>query len=271
VPLTYPAHQAPAIALKIVRPRWFDGTALCVGAALPDLAYPFGSWLAWQSHKAMGIAVWAVPVAVAICALLRRRAAAGIFAHLPDAGPLRLRSLRVIGTRRPPLLITVWSAALGAGSHIVIDAFTHRGWWGARLLGLSEWPGEYVVPDILQAVGHVVGTLAALLLLIHIARRGLLERWYGAPAVEAARRVDVTGRVRFWSTFGLVFAVPVLVVLMVGRDPVFVGVAATVAGLLVAGWLGGEALGTGTQGESPSRRVPSSTTSTSGRLPSGGG
>jgi hypothetical protein len=250
VPLTYPAHQAPAIALKVLRPERFDGTALCVGAAMPDLAFPFGSWLAHHSHTAFGLFVWALPVTTVVCAVLRWRAAAGIFAHLPDAGPLRLRSLRVIGTKRPSAWITLWSGALGAVSHIVIDAFTHNRRWGAEWLGIDEvigsrpGLGEYTGATLLQYVGHTAGSVAAILLLLYVARRRLLERWYGQELVDAVRQVDVapTDRLRFWSAFGLTVGFPVLVAPALGREPLFVAVAMTVAGLVLAGSLAGEDL-----------------------------
>ena len=273
VPLAYPAHQAPAIALKILRPEWFDGTALCVGAAMPDLAFPFGSWLAHHSHSALGLVVWALPVTTVVCAVLRWRAAAGIFAQLPDAGPLRLRSLRVIGTKRPSVGITMWSGALGAVSHIVIDAFTHSTRWGAEWLGIDDvlghWPflGEYTVAGLLQYAGHTAGSVAAILLLIYIARRRLLERWYGQRLVDAVRRVDVTptDRLRFWSAFGITVGIPVVAAHVLEREPLFVAVAMTVAGLVLAGSLAGEDLRhverhvtdvPARDGRSPGRRAP---------------
>jgi hypothetical protein len=245
--------------LKIVRPDRFDGTALCVGAAMPDLAYPFGSWIAHHSHSALGLVVWALPVSLVICRLLRWRAAAGIFAVLPDAGPLRLRSLRVIGTKRPSVSVTAWSAALGAASHIVIDAFTHSRWWGAELLGfdaaVARWPipGDQTVASLLQLLGHTAGSAAAILLLVYIAHRRLLERWYGQDLVVAVRRIGVAAdqRLRFWSVVGLTIGLAVAGALVAGRELVFVIVAATVAGPVLGGTVVGENLA-----HSPEPRAP---------------
>jgi hypothetical protein len=250
MPLTFPAHQGPVLALKIVRPDWVDATALCVGAAAPDLAYPFGSWLSRQSHTAWGLVVWAVPLSLVICWLLRWRAAAGIFAHVPDLGPLRLRSLRVLGTRRPALPITLWSVALGAASHMVIDGFTHSRRWGARWLGidqvLGEWPlrGEYSGAAILQYIGHTAGSLVAVALLLYVAQRRLLERWYGADLVDDVRQIVVLRhhRVLFWLGVSLAVAVPTIGARVLGRDPSFVFVAMLAFGMLAAGLVAGEDL-----------------------------
>ena len=245
MPLTFPAHQAAVLPLKLWRPQWFDATALCGGAAAPDLAYPLGWWLNRQSHTAVGVAVWAIPFTLLVCGILRRRAAAGVFAHLPDAGPLRLRSYRVLDRRRPLLLITLVSAFIGATSHVLVDGFTHERRWGARWLGLEavigELPvrGELSVARALQYAGHVGGSLVAVALFVHVGRRRLLERWYGTDTVSARRAVVVSPafRVAFWA----VALAPPLAVgawASAGRDyGMFATMLAGVVGLLAAGTL----------------------------------
>jgi hypothetical protein len=246
VPLTFPAHQAAVLPLKLWRPRAFDATALCAGAAAPDLAYPLGSWLGHQSHTALGIAVWAVPCTLVVCGLLRWRVASGLFAHLPDLGPFRVRSYRVLVRRRPLLAVTVLCALLGSASHVVIDGFTHNGRWGAEWLGLDQWVvadlpvrGELTAARGLQYLGHVGGSLIGLALFAQIGRRRLLERWYGAAAVAAERRVVVSPAQRavFWA---VALVPPVVVagwVVAHGGEMIFGPLTAAVAGLLVAGGL----------------------------------
>lgn len=246
MPITFPAHQAPVLPVKLRWPDHVDATAMCVAAAAPDLAYPLGRWLHDQSHTAIGVVVWAIPLTVVVATVLRWRAASGVFAHLPDMGPLRLRSYRVLGTRRPRLLLTVTSAAFGATTHIVIDGFTHDGRWGANWLGLNR--GHYAVPfvpgtfsdaRILQYLGHTLGSLAALALFAHIGNRRLVERWYGDATTAAARTVRASGlqHLLFWS---ICLAPPVAAValsLAAGRPAVFAALGALLAGLLLAGSL----------------------------------
>lgn len=243
MPLTFPAHQAPVLPLKLWRPHLVDGTALCASAAAPDLAYPFGSWVAHESHTAIGVALWAIPFTVLVCAAIRWRAAAGVFAHLPDLGPLRLRSYRVLVRRRPPVAVTLLSALVGSASHVVIDAFTHEGRWGSKWLNLDhvigDAPirGELTVARALQYLGHVGGTVVGLALLIDIGRKRLLERCYGCDAVATDRMVSVSSlqRLVFW-TIALVppFAAAAWASAS-ERNPTFATLAAAVVGLLVAG------------------------------------
>lgn len=211
MPFTFFAHQAPVLPLKTARPQWFDGTALCVGSMAPDLGYPIGLWVEGQTHSAIGLLTWSLPATLVICWAIRRWVAATAFAHVPDT-PARLHSLRVLGLRRPPWWQTVTSALVGAGTHVLIDAFTHRTRFGARWLGLDHQLGHLELPlsgpvspaGILQYLGHTVGSLVGMVLLVRIARRGLIEEWYGAERVATARRFTLTPAARrtFWAIVG---------------------------------------------------------------------
>lgn len=245
MPLTFPAHQLPVLPLKLWRPAWFDATALCVGAAAPDLANPLGAWMQHQSHTAIGIAAWSVPFTLVACALLRWRGAAGIFAQLPDAGVFRLRSYRVLGRRRPRVGVTIVSALIGAISHVVVDGFTHTGRWGANWAHLNTVIAngprgrEVTIAKLLQFGGHTVGSVAALCLFAFIGHRRLLEAWYGAAAVEDARWVNVASRERFifWAVALAPVACTIAACVVTGRILIFATILATVVGLLGAGCL----------------------------------
>ena len=243
MPLTFPAHQSFVIGLKMKWPRGVDATALCIGAAMPDLAYPLGDWLNRQSHAFIGVVVWAIPVTLVAAALVRWRAGAGIFAHVPDLGPLRLRSYQVLSLRRPPLLVTLVSAVVGAGSHVVIDAFTHRSRWGAQWLGLDRVVGtvpirgEFTWARVLQYLGHTVGSVAFVLVIVWIASRGRLGQWYGPEAVDRVRRLRVTPgrRLLFWA----VVLAPVVAAVASGPQTnsgrVFLPILGLFVGFLAAG------------------------------------
>ncbi|MCP3988143.1 MAG: DUF4184 family protein, partial [Actinomycetia bacterium] len=235
MPVTFPAHQGLIAWTKLRWPSLIDGTAVCIGAAAPDFAYSFSHWMNVRSHTAVGLVLWAIPFTVVAAYVTRWRAAAGIFAHLPDLGPLRVRSYRVLGERRPGFVVTLASAVVGAGSHVLIDAFTHGGRWGADLLGLNAVlftapiRGDFTVARVGQYFAHVVGSLTFVVLLVMVARGGLLERWYRAERVEAVRAYEpgLAERVRFWS---MVFIPTVAAVVVVGpffdRSPVFLTITA---------------------------------------------
>jgi hypothetical protein len=247
LPLTFPAHQGFIAPIKLRWPNAIDGTALCIGAAAPDLAYALGDWLNHQSHSAIGVLLFAVPFTLVAAAITRWRAASGIFAVLPDLGPLRLRSYRVLANRRPAFFVTLSSALIGAGSHAIVDGFTHRGRWGADWAGLNEvlftvpGRGDFSAARVLQYVGHSFGSFAFVVVLFVIASSGRLEHWYGVDAVARARSVTLTTsrRALFW----LMVSVPTLAFAFLASDlglsriffPILVlTVSVLLAGVLVA-------------------------------------
>ncbi|MCC6225330.1 MAG: DUF4184 family protein [Microthrixaceae bacterium] len=220
MPLTFFAHQAPVLPLKLARPNRFDATALCVGSMAPDLGYPLGGWIGGGSHTWIGQLTWSLPATLVICWALRRWIAEVAFAQLPDTRA-RLHSLRVTALRRPPLLQTVLSAAIGTTTHVVIDAFTHRERWGARWLGLGRPLGDFHLPlagpvstaGILQYLGHSIGSLVGLALVVQICYRRRIDEWYGPAAIVRARNVmlDRSSRILFWAVVAAALAAGVTI------------------------------------------------------------
>lgn len=244
MPLTFPAHQAVVLPIKLRWPDRTDATAMCVGAAAPDLLYPVAG-IGTSSHSITGVLIGAVPLTLAICWLLRRRSALGVFANLPDAGPFRLHSYRVITQRRPGAWMTLLGALLGAFSHVAIDAFTHSGRWGSDLLGLDEvlftapLRGAMTGARTLQYLGHSLGSLIAIGLFLYIGRSRRLEQWYGAAAVADARTFAITpsARLKFWAVLGGVAALVAAGLSGAGGSPTFSAIDGVVFGALVAGAL----------------------------------
>jgi hypothetical protein len=184
MPATFPSHQAAVLGLKLWRPQWFDGVALGVGAAAPDVAYLFdGSGLpVWPlSHQWHGLLLWNLPVTLVLASLFRR-ASPVVAAHLP-AGPMfALRDCGALAGVRHPWWVTWSSASLGAASHIVADNV--------------EDLNPYLDPTLSMA-----GAVVTVLILCRIARQRLIRAWQGpAPSVEPRHG-------RFWMTAACV-AVP---------------------------------------------------------------
>jgi hypothetical protein len=176
MPATFPSHQGAVLPLKLWRPQWFDGVALAIGAAAPDVAYTLdGSGLpVWPlSHQQRGLVLWCLPVTL-LLAWVVRRAAAIVAAHLPRV----LRDYGVLGVTRHRWWVTWSSALIGAESHLLLDR-----------LGQSraiEWT--------LDALGAAVTLIA----MVHIGRSGLLRVWHG-HAPDRRRRPAM-----FWGTAAVV-------------------------------------------------------------------
>ncbi len=241
MPVTFPAHQGLIVGAKLRWPRHIDDTALCVGAAAPDLAYALGPWLNRHSHTLVGLAVFAVPVTLVAVGLIRWRVAQGVFAHMPDLGPLRLRSYAVLSEGKHSWPLALLSSLIGAGSHIFIDGFTHPARFGAQWLGFDRVVvstpifDEVTIAGVFQYLGHTAGSLAFVGALILISSRGALEQWYGASEVAEARAKQATNMSLFWV---LALGPPVLALFLapsLGRPPVFLAITVGFVSLHLAG------------------------------------
>src|SRR5439155_2163465 len=124
VPLTFPSHAGVVVPLKLWRPRWFDGVALVLGSTAPDLPYAIHRYAEIRAHTWWGLVWFCVPVTMLGCVAVRW-AVAVTAAHLPMGGPLRLRDYGGLRDVRHPLLVTAFSAWLGALSHRLWDVVTH--------------------------------------------------------------------------------------------------------------------------------------------------
>lgn len=244
MPLTFPAHQAFVVPLKLWRPRWFDGIALVVGSGSPDLFNAVDSIDTFNSHHLGGVVV-AVAFTIIYATLLRRFAIDGLFGSLPNFGPLKARSYRVLAQGRPRFLVTALSAFIGVASHIFVDSFTHTGRFGSNLLGLNrvlvDLPivGDVTAAKTLQYVGHSFGSLVGVILFVLVVSRRHLVDWYGAEVVAAATSHPVRPRStrRLLGLVSLALVGGALWGVSDGVIPIFHMGLTTVMALLVAGIL----------------------------------
>ncbi|MGB8861483.1 MAG: DUF4184 family protein [Ilumatobacteraceae bacterium] len=206
VPLTLFAHQVPALGLKMARPKWFDGTALCIGSMAPDLAYSVSGSLGVDTHDWDGFVAIDLPLAIVVTIVIRWSTASVAAAQLPDLGGFRLWSWRVVARRRPKWWLTIMSCAIGALTHVGVDSLTHPGRAGVRLLGYDDvvlqlWGRAEPLTGVLQLIGHTFGSMLGLWLLLMIGKHYLLEQWYGVAAVDQARHFQLatSGRIVFWA------------------------------------------------------------------------
>jgi hypothetical protein len=191
VPLTFPSHQAVVLPLKLWRPRWFDGVALCTGAAAPDVSYGFdGLGVTIRSHEPLAVFWWGLPVALVVAWILRL-AAPAVAANLPAGGALHLHDYASLRRNPHPWWITVTSALLGAASHLLADLM--------ELIG-----GRYA-----EATMSLALILAAYLAARRIGRDRLLIRWNGTPT-RARRSPAVYWTVATIVTGALLATIPLL-------------------------------------------------------------
>ena len=132
-----PAHIV-AIVPVAAWCRWLPFSALAIGCMMPDLPLFFPGVLYAQTHDPVGVLTVDVPLGVVAFMLFQCVLKVPLFALMP----LWVQQ-RSVSYSRPLLQPSVGffigvavAIAIGAYSHIVWDAFTHRGRWGTELLPL---------------------------------------------------------------------------------------------------------------------------------------
>lgn len=225
------------MGLKAVRPRWFDGTALCIGSMTPDLVTAFGvpHWSLLNVPPALLLGIVATVV-------VRSSIASVAAAHLPDLGPFRLHSWRVLARCRHATTTTIVSVAVGLATHHALDSFTHPFGDAARFLGYDDievvlFGVASPLATVFQWIGHSLGSMLGVWMLLVIGTHRRLEEWYGADAVTADRsfRLDPRSRRTFWlltlagTVVGVATAVPTDLRTGVARIIVATGVGVAIA------------------------------------------
>lgn len=195
MPFTYFAHQLFVLPFKQARPRWFDGTALCVGSMAPDFAYALErTWFSVGTHSAPAQLYWTLPIGCGLTWLIRQRLAGPLGAQLPGALGAEVRAL-ARSQHRP--IVTAWSAVLGGLTHVFADGFTHaHGWAWERFAFLHHvLPGGVPLTLALQYVVSALGGVLAFLWLTRLVAARRISEWNGS-ARDA--RPELPRAVWFW-------------------------------------------------------------------------
>ncbi|MDQ3058576.1 MAG: DUF4184 family protein [Pseudomonadota bacterium] len=166
------AHPVAALPIWYASGRRLRLAALVIGSTAPDYEYflrmqPGGSF----AHTIPGLFLFCLPAAWLVLWLFDRFARRGVQTLLPSGWQLPLAP----GQHRHSALATAGALLLGAASHVIWDAFTHRTGLGVMLLpGLSAPVpvGFWSVPlyKLLQHGSTVAGVLVLSTLAIRWAR-----------------------------------------------------------------------------------------------------
>ena len=132
MPFTF-SHPAAVLPLRWTR---LPFAALVIGSMSPDFIYflQFGPYSGF-GHTLAGVFLLDLPLGVALYFYYRWRLRAFLLALLPAALQRRASGLDPLTA---PLMwqvmLVVIAVLLGAGTHILWDAFTHAGAWGVEML-----------------------------------------------------------------------------------------------------------------------------------------
>jgi hypothetical protein len=162
VPLTVPAHQVLVAPFVRARGGRLPGSALMLGAALPDLAFLVGGYAASApAHEWYGPLALAPTLGLALYIWCERVLAPALRGALPDPWA------RLFATRGLPRDARGWmwaiaALAFGASTHVVLDGFTHPWLWPASALYRDVFVGPLRLTRILQQTISIAASVAVI-------------------------------------------------------------------------------------------------------------
>ena len=163
MPLTFPSHAAAVLPLMGRRTRFLPPLALVVGTCAPDFAYLLGH-NSPESHVPQAILTFSVPAGLLFYLWLELL----ILPALAQTVPAFLKMdfpalLRPRGLPATPAgwLAAIAAIAIGAGTHLLWDGFTHNWMWPAAVL-YPEFKVElagrvYPIARVFQYACHLIG------------------------------------------------------------------------------------------------------------------
>ncbi len=138
--------------------RHLDLASLCIGAMVPDLDL-FIPIIPEGGHTLRGIVMIDLPCAILFLLMVRWVIAKPFIALLPPYLASCLPQPQM-----PPVLTAMVSIAIGALTHIIWDAFTHKnGWFVTHYDFLSLPAGRWPLYELLQHGCGVAGLIATAL------------------------------------------------------------------------------------------------------------
>jgi hypothetical protein len=166
MPATF-AHPAAILPLRRFTGGWLDFAALVIGSMAPDFGYYVHRFdLATSAHSFAGSALICLPLGLIVFAVFRIvRAPVVYLLPQPHRGALTPIASTPLCPTGAKLCAIALSILLGAWTHCVWDAFTHRGGWAVRRIEVLHQTafrsGEMELPvyHLLQHGSTIAGTV----------------------------------------------------------------------------------------------------------------
>jgi Domain of unknown function (DUF4184) len=124
-----PAH--PAIVLPFINKKYFSATALIIGSISPDFEYFFKASVSGvHGHTIWGLFYFDLPVTILFAFVFHQLVKENLIGNLPVYLQRKFSHTHQFNFKKyfsEHYLVFIYSALIGAGSHIFWDGFTHNG------------------------------------------------------------------------------------------------------------------------------------------------
>lgn len=207
------SHQAPGLLIKIKYPKKFDGTALCLGALIPDFNFILDFFLDINfyvfTHSLIGQFLWTMPLTI-LATIIFSRYIGPLCARIASKKGRFYTPLRYYGVdqwnylkkkkySRKSLLIISYSALIGGITHILLDFPAHKyitiyfPWfvglnfevfqysfinYGTITVGPFTFEANLTLYNLLWFLETIIFFVLSLYLLRYIKKHNLIKKWY---------------------------------------------------------------------------------------------
>lgn len=197
------SHQAPGLALKIWFPKWIDGTAICLGAFVPDLNVFFEPFMPFPfrhiTHSLLGLLIWVAPITILMTILFSRYIGPKISEMVKKESKIykvpkffgldELYHLKKKRFDKRFYFIAFYSALIGGLTHILLDLPAHSynelffPWAlflvpDILLIPVFELNRPIPLYELIWSIEDYILIVISLFLLRKIKRDRLIEKWY---------------------------------------------------------------------------------------------
>jgi membrane-bound metal-dependent hydrolase YbcI (DUF457 family) len=205
------SHQTPGMLLKIKLPRKIDGTAICIGAFVPDLNTFVDLFTDLRfrniTHSLLGQIIWTVPITILLTIIFCRYIAPFIAKFARNTSffskPLRyfgfdeFNHLEKKEFDKRLIVVAIYSAFIGGFSHIILDLPSHQYvelFYPWLLIQTSDFLSipfiifetfefggkEFILSTftMIWTIEDIIFLITSLYLLRYIKKNMMLQKWY---------------------------------------------------------------------------------------------
>jgi hypothetical protein len=218
MPNSLVSHQAPGLFLKSKYPNKFDGTALCIGAFVPDLNLLAGLFFEFPvrnfTHSLLGQVIYNIPLTI-ILTMVFCRYIGPFISRIAKRKSKILSPLRYFGIdefdklnkkefNKKFFFVASYSALIGGLTHILIDLPAHSENmlffplvmpnpdfllytlidFGTIYIGPIRIDGAITVFGLIWNIEDIILLITSLYLLRYIKKRNLISEWYNKSVQE---------------------------------------------------------------------------------------
>ena len=197
------SHQVPCLFIKMKYPKWIDGTAIYLGAFVPDLNVFFEPFMPFPfrhvTHSLLGLLIWVAPITILLSILVSRYIGPMISEMVKKERKLyrvaiyfgldELHHLKKKKFKWRFYFIAFYSALIGGLTHLLLDFPAHRYNelffpWDLflipdfLLIPVIELNRTIPLYEIIWYIEDNILLVISLFLLRKIKKDKLIEKWY---------------------------------------------------------------------------------------------